>query len=108
MSEYVVQSVMPETRFGLTGIESIKQNVQIIATTFAGTCTLDRELGVDPSILDQPENYARLLMIGAIIEAVETGEPRVEVISVDSVAQDDGEQSGKAVYSIKFREREVV
>ncbi|UPK45901.1 GPW/gp25 family protein [Paenibacillus pabuli] len=107
MAEYKVPATMPTTRFGLTGIESIKQNVMIIASTYQGTAPLDRSLGIDSSIFDQPENSARLLLRGRIIEAVEAGEPRAEVISVDYIEQEGSNESGRAIPYVRFRERGV-
>lgn len=105
--EYEVTSVMPDTRFGLVGIESIKQNVQIIATMLQGQMTLDRTLGLDPEVFSKPENYGRLILPGALITAIEEAEPRVQVTQVIFPEQDYSDPSffGRTPAIIRFRER---
>ncbi|MEN1985250.1 hypothetical protein [Paenibacillus hubeiensis] len=108
MSEvYEVQTVMPDTRLGLTGIESIKQNVQMIATLAQGQMTLDRSLGVNPDVLDVPENYGRLILPGALIEAIEAGEPRAQVTEIIFPEQDyeNPEFFGRTPAIVRFIER---
>ncbi|KAA8750088.1 hypothetical protein [Paenibacillus sp. UASWS1643] len=103
--EITVPATMPETKFGLTGIESLKQRVRIIATLVAGEAVLDREMGIDGSIFDQPEGSARLLLRGRIIDAVEQFEPQAEVTEVYYIESDDANESGSAIAYVRFRER---
>jgi hypothetical protein len=99
-------SGMPVTRFGLTGIEQLKQNVMVIATMRKNMMVMDRSLGVDGTIIDKPATYARVLLPAALIEAIEDGEPRVQVISVDIAdPSTDPSESGKIKAHIKFVER---
>lgn len=99
-------SDMPETKFGLTGIAQLKQNVMIIATLRKNMMVMDRGLGVDGTIIDKPVTYARVLIPTALIEAIEDGEPRVQVISVDVAdPSSDPSESGKIKAHIKFVER---
>lgn len=108
MSEiFEVTSVMPDTRYGLTGIESIKQNVQIIATMLQGQMTLDRGMGIDPSVINRPESYGRLILPGTLITAIEEAEPRVQVTQVIFPEQDYSDPSffGRTPAIIRFVER---
>lgn len=60
----------------------IRQNVATILKTIKGSVPLDRDLGVDFSPLDSPENQSLALWRLAVIEAIERDEPRVKVKSV--------------------------
>jgi len=105
-TEYTVPATMPETKFGLTGIEQLKQNVMIIASTRKNKMVMDRGLGVDGSIMDKPVTYARVLLPAALIEAIEDGEPRVQVLEVivEDPSSDPG-KSGLIQAHVKFVER---
>ncbi|MNW36144.1 hypothetical protein D3C74_131500 [compost metagenome] len=105
-----VMAVMPDTRYGLTGIERIKQNIRIIATMVQGQVTLDRNLGIDPEILDRPQNYVRLILPGALISAIEDAEPGVQVTEVlfADRSHDTPDEFGRDVAVIRFVERSEV
>ena len=64
-----------------TELLEIIQNVKTIITTVMGSIPLDRDIGVDISVLDNPvPSVARLT--SSIIDAVERYEPRVKVVKV--------------------------
>ena len=63
--------------------EEVIQNVRTILTTRRGSVPLDRDFGMDTSIIDQPVNRIRALITTNIIETVERYEPRAEVMAVD-------------------------
>jgi GPW/gp25 family protein len=69
--------------------EEVIQNVRTILTTRRGSVPLDRDFGMDTSIIDQPVNRIRALLTTDIIETVERYEPRAEVKAVDFTG--DGE-----------------
>lgn len=74
---------------------SIVQNIAVILTTAKGTAPGDREFGVDMSFLDLPLPVAKVRMIAAVREAVETFEPRVRVTGV--TFDQRGEAEGRLV-----------
>ena len=63
-------------------LEEILQNVRTILTTMKGSAPLDRDFGLDGSVLDRPVNALRAVLTTNIIEAVEQYEPRVKVTQV--------------------------
>ena len=71
---------------------AILQNVGIILSTPKGTVPGRRDFGVDTDFLDLPLPVAKVRMIGAVREAVETWEPRVRVAGVrfDAGAEAEG------------------
>ena len=73
-----------------TEAEEIIQNVRTILTTRRGSVPLDRNFGMDTSIVDQPVNRIRALLTTDIIETIERYEPRAEVTAVDFSG--DGEE----------------
>lgn len=73
-----------------TTIKEILQNVRTILTTAKYTVPLDREFGLDASILDAPIAVVRAKLTAEIIQAVETYEPRVKVTKVNY--EGDGEE----------------
>lgn len=63
-------------------LEEILQNVRTILTTMKGSVPLDRDFGLDGSVLDRPVNALRTVLTTNIIEVVEQYEPRVKVTQV--------------------------
>jgi phage baseplate assembly protein W len=78
----------------------IVQNVRTILTTIEGTAPLDRELGVDASLLDAPLPVAQARLSARIVRAVERFEPRAEVVGVDY--EGDG-ADGRLVPKVRVR-----
>lgn len=68
--------------FSASGVAEILQNIRVILTTFQGTVPLDREFGINPSILDKPINIAKGLLIVEYIEKIKKYEPRAQVQTV--------------------------
>ena len=61
----------------------IIQNIKTILTTLQGTVPLDRDFGIDSSVIDKPVTIVKPLIIKEIKEAIEKYEPRAKLISVD-------------------------
>lgn len=70
-------------------LEEILQNVRAILTTLRGSVPLDREFGLDGSVLDRPVNALRAALTTDIIETVERYEPRVKVKQVSFAGMAD-------------------
>ncbi|MFK4167702.1 lysozyme [Paenibacillus lautus] len=108
MIEHKVIGTPPASmRFGLTGIDSIKQNIQVIASTYAGTVPLDRALGLSPDVVDQPDIVAQALFVNELMAAITEFEPRAEVTSIDFEQGQEEAEKGKYFAVIRFVEREV-
>jgi len=73
----------PSYKIGLKGIDEIIQNVKVILNTPKGTVPLDRDFGVDWSVIDSPTTIALQKLRVNIVKAVEKYEPRVKVKSVE-------------------------
>jgi phage baseplate assembly protein W len=71
-----------EIDFGAISYKEIFQNVKTILATPIFSCPLERTLGVDQTVVDQPMNQATGATI-AILDAIYFWEPRAEVVSVD-------------------------
>ena len=54
--------------FPASEMEEIIQNIKTILTTLQGSVPLDREFGIDPSVIDKPVNVIRPLMVKEIKE----------------------------------------
>ncbi|SMF88136.1 Gene 25-like lysozyme [Paenibacillus uliginis N3/975] len=108
MIEHKVIGTPPAAmRFGLTGIDSIKQNIQVIASTYAGTVPLDRAFGISPEVVDQPYPLSQALLVNELIAAITEFEPRAEVISIDYEQGEEEAEQGILRPVIRFVEREV-
>ncbi|KHF33396.1 Gene 25-like lysozyme [Paenibacillus sp. P1XP2] len=94
---YTVTVDSQEVRLGLTGVESVKQNIRLICTTIIGSCPLDRELGVDPVAIDQALPAAGALLQVTIQSAIEEFEPRATVTDILLDWKDE-----KLIPTIKF------
>lgn len=89
-------------------IESIKQCINVICTTPTGSVTLDREFGIDFSVLDLPYESAMAMLRVNIMEAIERYEPRATVTSIqfEEAADDEDAIFGRMIPIIKFIESE--
>lgn len=61
----------------------VSQNVRMIMATPKGSVPLDRDFGLDFSLLDQPLPRARALLAAEIVRQVARYEPRARVARVD-------------------------
>ncbi|MBQ9564305.1 MAG: GPW/gp25 family protein [Synergistaceae bacterium] len=68
--------------FGATGVEEVLQNVQTFLCTHRGSVVLDREFGIDGSVVDRPIPKARAIITSDILRNLSRYEPRVKVLSV--------------------------
>lgn len=68
-----------EIDFGATGVKEIIQNVKTIILTTKFSVPLDRNFGIDASLVDLPINIAKARLTVEIIEAVAKYEPRAEI-----------------------------
>ncbi|MGG1613521.1 GPW/gp25 family protein [Paenibacillus phoenicis] len=100
---YSVTADALQIQFGLTGVASVKQNIQLICTTMLGSCPLDRAFGIDLTAMDQSTTAAAALLQVNILSAIEQFEPRA--IVTDISLQTDGE---KVIPTIKFVLKEEV
>lgn len=65
-----------------TTIEEVIQNVKTILNTVKGTVPLDREFGIDKSVVDSPVGGIQARLSAEIIESVRKYEPRAAVTRV--------------------------
>lgn len=63
-------------------INSVLQNVGIILATRKGSVPMYRDFGLSQECLDKPQPVAKAMLLSDIREAVETYEPRAEVVRV--------------------------
>lgn len=74
-------------------VNEILQNVRTILATTKGTIPLDREFGIDGSVIDMPTMQAQAYLTNEIFQAIRRYEPRV---SIDNITF-DGEIAGKLI-----------
>lgn len=88
--EFNVRGEIPEA-------EEILRCIRNLIMTPVGTVPLDRDFGIDQSILGLPIDAARSLLAVEIIDKVERYEPRVSVSEVELTANIDGQIIAKVV-----------
>lgn len=74
-------------------VNEILQNVRTILATTKGTIPLDREFGIDGSVIDMPTMQEQAYLTNEIFQAIRRYEPRV---SIDNITF-DGEITGKLI-----------
>ena len=74
-------------------VNEILQNVRTILATTKGTIPLDREFGIDGSVIDMPTMQAQAYLTNEIFQAIRRYEPGV---SIDNITF-DGEITGKLI-----------
>ena len=82
--------------------EEVLRNLQILYGTVAGEQALDREFGIDGSIIDGPQENAQVLMVAEYVRKTERYEPRAKVARVDWAAGNapDGNMTPKVVIEL--------
>lgn len=78
----MVNALTQAVVFGATGIDEVVQNVRTILTTRKGSVPLDRELGLDFSVLDSPLPKAQAALQSDIFLQVQKYEPRAVITRI--------------------------
>lgn len=81
-------------------LEEIIQNVRTILTTYKKTVPMDRELGINPEVLDLPISAAQAAMTADIVSSIHRYEPRAKVVSVDYEGE---EMEGNLVPKVRIK-----
>lgn len=82
MTEFDITAKLDGVDLGVTGVGEILQNVRTIITTAKFSVPLDREFGMNATMLDLPLPVAKAKITSEIITAVHKWEPRVQVTKV--------------------------
>jgi phage baseplate assembly protein W len=90
VSEFDITATLDGIDFGATGIAEILQNVRTILTTPKYSVPLDRNFGLNATMLDAPVPVAQAKLTAEIIAAVHKYEPRVRVTKV--LYEGDGQE----------------
>ena len=64
----------------------VYRNLQVLYGTVAGEQALDREFGIDGSIIDYPQENAQVLLVAEYVRKTERYEPRAKVARVEWTA----------------------
>lgn len=80
----------------------VYRNLQVLYGTRAGEQALDREFGIDASIIDGPQENAQVLLVAEYVRKTERYEPRAKVARVDWTAgkAPDGNMTPKVVIEL--------
>ena len=79
--------------------EEVLQNVRMIISTVKYSVPMDREFGIDGTIVDRPINIAKAHLTNEIFRAVRRYEPRAAIVSIDM----DGDERGRLTPQITVR-----
>ena len=79
--------------------EEVLQNVRMIISTVKYSVPMDREFGIDGTVVDRPINIAQAHLSNEIFRAVRRYEPRAEIVSIDF----DGDETGRLTPTIKIQ-----
>jgi phage baseplate assembly protein W len=74
--------------------EEVTQNLTMILSTLKNTVPLDRDFGLSARFLDKSTPVAEAVLVSEILDAIETYEPRAEVLGI-SFERNDG--TGKLI-----------
>ena len=66
--------------------KEVYRNLQVLYNTVAGEQALDRDFGIDASILDHPQENAKVLLVAEYVRKTERYEPRASVARVEWTA----------------------
>ena len=91
---------LKDIKFEASDNDEILQNIKVICTTTAGTVVLDREFGIDHSILDLPTEIAKAKLTAEYITKISTYEPRSKVKEITFESDISGTLTPKVVIEI--------
>lgn len=80
--EIEITANMGSIDFGASGVTEIIQNIRTILATPKYSVPLNREFGVDLTMLDAPLPIAKARFSAEVIQAIQRWEPRAKVIKV--------------------------
>lgn len=80
-----VVEILPGTG-GESTAQEVLRNLQVLYGTVAGEQALDRDFGIDGSIIDGPQENAQALLVAEYVRKTERYEPRAKVARVEWTA----------------------
>jgi uncharacterized protein len=83
MNSIIVSADDSSIKIGARGRDEIVQNIRMILTTIRGTLYLDRNFGLNPNLIDEPQLTAMVKYRDEIINQIEKYEPRVNVVEIN-------------------------
>lgn len=84
-TEGTVVEILPGKTSDSVAAEVLR-NLQVLYGTVAGEQALDREFGIDGSIIDGPQENAQALLVAEYVRKTERYEPRAKVARVEWTA----------------------
>lgn len=100
-TENAVIEILPGSANDSTAAE-VYRNLQVLYATRAGEQALDREFGIDGTIIDCPQENAQVLLAAEYVRKTEQYEPRACVVRVEWTAgkSQDGNMTPKVVIEL--------
>ncbi len=86
-----------------TVVEEVLQNVRTIITTTKYSIPMDREFGIDGSVVDLPINVAQAKLTNEIFRAIRRYEPRAVIESITF----KGEETGRLIPKLEVSVNET-
>ena len=84
-----------------TVVEEVLQNVRTILSTIKFSVPMDRDFGIDGTIIDRPINLAKARLSSEIFRAVRHYEPRAVVESIEFEGAERGRLSPNVKVSVR-------
>ncbi len=105
MSESFTVDMTAPFIIGATGEEEIRQNMRVIVLSTAWSVPFDRGFAHTGAFIDAPAPYEAARLISALMEAIETREPRVRVrkiiMEADSRSMGEGRLRPRIIYDYR-------
>ncbi|MGG1638236.1 GPW/gp25 family protein [Paenibacillus sp. NRS-1760] len=79
MSIVINMDEITSINFAPSPSEELIQNVRTILSTLQGSVPIERDFGIDSSIIDEPIQIAKARLTSLIYEAITKYEPRVNI-----------------------------
>lgn len=101
--ELLVDNSPQTLKLGITGVDEVIQNVKLILNTPKGSVPLDREFGIDWSIVDKPINRIIPQLKAQVIKQIHKYEPRAKVkkVIIENSKFEDGKLRIKILLEVK-------
>lgn len=97
-----VDNAQRDLIIGAIGAEEVIQNIRLILSTPRGSVPLDRDFGIDWTVIDRPVGEVSQIIKAHIVRQIQKYEPRAKVKKVELLSQElpDGKLRVKVLIEV--------
>lgn len=103
MSDYTATGTPPEVDMSAEGAARVAMEIQTLLSTPLGSLPLDRDFGIDWTLLDRPTPEVQAQLRGQIVQQVRRYVPLAAVTAVEFVTSEADLMDGRLIPVVRFK-----